>query len=125
EPTPEPTPEPVFEIPEPPVPMAPGNYLEESEDGWIEFDEDGVPLGEWKWNEEEELWEFEEIIPLAEFEPEPDFEFEEEVPLAPTEPEAPPPPPKTGDSAVPFVFGGLLLTAALAAGAALKKRKED
>jgi len=32
-------------------------------DDWIEFDENGVPLGRWVWDEELEMWVFEELPP--------------------------------------------------------------
>ena len=35
------------------------------EDGWIELDEDGVPLGRWDWDEEEEMWIFDPFVPLG------------------------------------------------------------
>jgi uncharacterized repeat protein (TIGR02543 family) len=35
--------------------------------GFIEFDEDGVPLGEWHFDEEIESWIFDPIVPLAVF----------------------------------------------------------
>ena len=49
----------------PPVPTTPGSTLIQDGDGWIELDEDGVPLGRWTWDEDEEMWIFEEDIPLA------------------------------------------------------------
>jgi MYXO-CTERM domain-containing protein len=32
---------------------------------YIELDEDGVPLGEWHWNDDTETWEFDEYPPLG------------------------------------------------------------
>ena len=51
----------------PPNPIVPGNALMPDGDGWIEFGEDGVPLGRWAWDEEEEMWIFDEFSPLSEF----------------------------------------------------------
>ena len=48
-----------------PLPTVPGNRLIPDGDGWIEIDEDGVPLGRWEWNDEEEMWIFDEDIPLG------------------------------------------------------------
>lgn len=65
-PTPEPpTPGPLS--PEPPDPTDPGNNLVPRPDGngYIEIDEDEVPLGEWIYDPEEEIWIFEESPPLA------------------------------------------------------------
>ena len=46
-----------------------GNTLILGEDGsWIELDEFGVPLGEWVWDDDEEIWIFEAFPPLAAFE---------------------------------------------------------
>jgi LPXTG-motif cell wall-anchored protein len=37
-----------------------------NDDGyWIELDEDGIPLGIWKWDPEEEEWIFDDEIPLG------------------------------------------------------------
>jgi hypothetical protein len=51
----------------PPVPTAAGNTLVLTDDGtYIEFDEDGVPLGEWRYDEDEDEWIFDEYpIPLG------------------------------------------------------------
>jgi hypothetical protein len=55
-----------FEVP--PAPNQPGNTIVEGPDGtYIELDEFGVPLGEWKWCDDEEMWIFEEFPPLSEF----------------------------------------------------------
>ena len=51
-----------------PVPTNPTNTLVPDGDDYIEFDEDGTPLGKWTLNEDDE-WEFEEFIPLAAFPP--------------------------------------------------------
>lgn len=53
----------------PPNPIVPGHALTPDGDGWIEFDEDGVPLGRWAWDNEEELWIFDEFSPLSELPP--------------------------------------------------------
>jgi len=34
---------------------------------WFEFDETGVPLGAWVWDEEEEMWLFDGDVPLGLF----------------------------------------------------------
>lgn len=34
---------------------------------WFEFDETGVPLGAWTWDEEEQLWLFDDDVPLGLF----------------------------------------------------------
>ena len=49
----------------PPNPTFPGNTLIPDGEGWIELDEDGVPLGRWEWDEDEEMWMFDEDVPLA------------------------------------------------------------
>ena len=49
----------------PPIPNIPGNRLIPDGDGWIELDEDGVPLGKWDWDDEEEIWIFDEEVPLG------------------------------------------------------------
>jgi len=44
--------------------------LVEDDDGWLELDDDGVPLGRWTWDEDEEEWYFELFtpdVPLAVF----------------------------------------------------------
>ena len=44
--------------------MAAGHHVEYlDEDHYIEFDEDGVPLGEWHWDEDMEEWIFDEYPP--------------------------------------------------------------
>jgi len=38
------------------------------DDMWVEFDENGVPLGAWSWDDEEEMWIFDEMnVPLGVF----------------------------------------------------------
>ena len=51
----------------PPTPTNPGNTLEPEGDTFVEYDEDGVPLGIWTYDEELEEWVFEEFIPLSDF----------------------------------------------------------
>jgi hypothetical protein len=64
EPEPEPTPEPE---PGPTPPVEDGHDLVPGPDGrYIEMDENGVPLGEWRWDEPTEQWIFDEYPPLAE-----------------------------------------------------------
>jgi uncharacterized repeat protein (TIGR02543 family) len=54
----------------PPAPNYPGDNVELSDDGvYIERDEDGTPLGEWRYDEEEDAWIFEEYPPLGAAEP--------------------------------------------------------
>ena len=49
----------------PPNPSVPGNMLIPDGDGWLELDENGVPLGSWAWDNEEDMWIFDEDIPLG------------------------------------------------------------
>jgi len=64
---------PTVELPEttppladfPPTPTEPGNQLVQDGDVWIEIDEAGVPLGSWEWDDEEEVWIFDEAVPLS------------------------------------------------------------
>ncbi|MDR0469041.1 MAG: hypothetical protein LBH09_03610 [Peptococcaceae bacterium] len=49
----------------PPNPNVPGHGLIPDGDGWLELDEDGVPLGRWDWDDEEEEWIFDEFPPLG------------------------------------------------------------
>jgi hypothetical protein len=35
------------------------------DDTWLMIDEDGIPLGVWTWDDEEEIWIFDEDIPLG------------------------------------------------------------
>ena len=56
----------------PPVMHNPGDTLmpQYDDDGnliFIELGPDGVPLGVWHWDEDEELWVFDEEVPLADF----------------------------------------------------------
>ena len=76
EPTPEPTPAPPQTEPAPyvaggtnhdipPFPNTPGGALVSDGDGYLEFSEEGVPLGRWEWDEDEAMWIFDEFPPLA------------------------------------------------------------
>jgi len=35
------------------------------EDGFIELDENGTPIGVWKWDDDTEMWVFEEDVPTS------------------------------------------------------------
>ncbi|HCC34532.1 MAG TPA: hypothetical protein DEQ02_02385 [Ruminococcaceae bacterium] len=63
---PEPTPPPAS-VPEDTEPTLddPGHTLERDGDGWIELDEDGVPLGRWTWDPARGVWIFDEFPPLG------------------------------------------------------------
>jgi|GEM_PF-2613912 len=55
-----------------PVPMVPGNQLVQYGDMQIEMDEMGIPLGAWSWDDDDELWIFDDMdIPLDAFSPSP------------------------------------------------------
>jgi hypothetical protein len=50
----------------PPIPTFTGSSLiPGDDDSYVEIDEDGVPLGVWRWDPEEETWIFEEMPPLG------------------------------------------------------------
>jgi hypothetical protein len=50
----------------PPVPYYPGGSLIPLDDGgFLEIDENGVPLGIWEYDEDEGAWIFDEEVPLA------------------------------------------------------------
>jgi len=55
----------------PPGPNGPGNNIVSGgtdANGWpiyIEIDGNGVPLGEWRWNDDDGLWLYDPIVPLA------------------------------------------------------------
>ena len=50
----------------PPVTTKPGSTLVPTEDGgYIEMDENGIPLGEWYWDDAPEMWVFDEYPPLS------------------------------------------------------------
>jgi hypothetical protein len=50
----------------PPVPYTPGGSLIPLDDGgFLEIDEDGVPLGTWEYDDDEGAWIFDESVPLA------------------------------------------------------------
>ena len=48
-----------------PTPTTPGNTMVLDGDSWMEYDENGVPLGIWTWDEELEEWIFQDDIPLG------------------------------------------------------------
>jgi hypothetical protein len=55
------------ENPGPPAPSRPGGSIVPSDNGtFIELDEDGTPLGEWKYDPEQNAWIFDEYPPLTE-----------------------------------------------------------
>ncbi|MDR3311503.1 MAG: hypothetical protein LBS90_09240 [Oscillospiraceae bacterium] len=69
-PSEEPTPPGVIIVPGypdvPPPPAVPGDTLVPGDDGsWIEIGEDGDPLGEWHYYEDDEVWVFEPHTPLT------------------------------------------------------------
>ena len=49
----------------PPVPRGPGNRLVPDGDGWIEIDDNDVPLGRWDWDSQKLEWIFDDDVPLA------------------------------------------------------------
>lgn len=49
----------------PPAPNTPGNTLVPDGDGFLEFDENGVPLGKWDWDDDQGEWIFDEFPPLG------------------------------------------------------------
>jgi len=49
----------------PPVRHDATNQLIETEFGWLELDDLGVPLGHWTWDEDEFMWLFDPEVPLA------------------------------------------------------------
>jgi hypothetical protein len=51
---------------QPPVPNIPGDKVVPSDDGYIEFDEDGTPKGEWHWDDNTGEWIYDEYPPLGE-----------------------------------------------------------
>ena len=71
DPEPQPAPEPPYisggiDPTLPPMPTIPGGELVMDGDIWVEFDEFGTPLGEWYWDEDEEMWIFDPYPPLGE-----------------------------------------------------------
>ena len=51
-----------------PTPTAPGNNLVQDGDTWIEFDDMGVPLGTWSWDNDNDMWIFDDMnVPLIAF----------------------------------------------------------
>jgi hypothetical protein len=84
----------------PPVPNYPGDNVELSDDGvYIERDEDGTPLGEWRYDEDEGAWIFEEYPPLGAVEA-----------------------PQTGDAGI-LAYAALFAVSLLAAAAVLTARR--
>lgn len=51
----------------PPIPQEPGNELIEDPPYFWELDDEGAPLGRWEWDENEEMWIFDEDVPLSYF----------------------------------------------------------
>jgi uncharacterized repeat protein (TIGR02543 family) len=49
-----------------PNPHLPGHTLSPEGDGYLESNEEGVPLGEWLWDEQEQVWAFYPYAPLSE-----------------------------------------------------------
>ena len=100
DPKPDPKPDPETpKDPEPtdrPEPTDPGNTLEESDDGYFEFDEDGTALGEWTQDEDGE-WIFDEFPPLGAL--------------------------QTGDNAAIFIWGGIAVVAIAGLAVIFLKRK--
>ena len=47
----------------PQPPIIPEHTLIPDGDGWIELDENGVPLGRWGWDPDEEMWIFDDDVP--------------------------------------------------------------
>ncbi|MCL2841745.1 MAG: InlB B-repeat-containing protein [Defluviitaleaceae bacterium] len=53
-----------------PIPTSPDHTLVQYGDMWIEFDESGVPLGAWVWDDEQEMWIFDDgNVPLGALNP--------------------------------------------------------
>jgi|GEM_PF-1808791 len=50
-----------------PNPITSDNALIQFDDMWIELDDTGVPLGAWTWDEAQDMWIFDENVPLAAF----------------------------------------------------------
>ncbi|MDR2354683.1 MAG: hypothetical protein LBE16_00660, partial [Clostridiales Family XIII bacterium] len=51
----------------PPAPSNPGGSLIPGDNGiYVEFGNDGVPLGEWRWDEDAGQWIYDEYPPLSE-----------------------------------------------------------
>ena len=49
----------------PPAPTVEGRELVQNGDTWLELDDLGVPLGEWHWDDDEEMWIFDPFPPLG------------------------------------------------------------
>lgn len=54
---------------QPPNPSVEGHELVLDGDGWLEFDDMGVPLGRWGWDDDLEEWIFDMFPPLGDFPP--------------------------------------------------------
>lgn len=59
----------------PPNPNENGREIVPDGDGWLELDEDGVPLGRWGWDIEAEEWIFDAFPPLADLPQTDNIEF--------------------------------------------------
>ncbi|MDR0861330.1 MAG: DUF11 domain-containing protein [Oscillospiraceae bacterium] len=49
----------------PPTPREGNVLVHNDDDSWTEFDEYGVPMGTWTWNESTETWDFKEFVPTG------------------------------------------------------------
>ncbi|MCL2363485.1 MAG: BspA family leucine-rich repeat surface protein [Defluviitaleaceae bacterium] len=47
----------------PPLPSIPGNQIIQDGNRWIELDEMGIPFGEWRWDDEADMWIFTAFAP--------------------------------------------------------------
>ncbi|MCL1975934.1 MAG: InlB B-repeat-containing protein [Firmicutes bacterium] len=65
--TPESLIEPTIELPDPPKPANGGNLIPGDNGRYIEISNDGIPKGEWHWDEELGVWIFDEYAPLGGF----------------------------------------------------------
>ncbi|MDR2296708.1 MAG: hypothetical protein LBD95_07920, partial [Clostridiales Family XIII bacterium] len=98
----------------PPLPTVPGNNLIPDGSGYIELDENDVPLGRWEWDDDEDRWIFDEFPPLA------------NLPQTGSDINAPAGHDKGPSPALPLLFGLLLLGMGLARslGGAYKSKRE-
>ena len=48
-----------------PPPTNPDRLISDGNGGFIELDDDGIPLGTWHWCPDEEVWLFDEMLPLG------------------------------------------------------------
>ena len=60
---------------EPPMATILGHELVQDGDGYLEFDDNGVALGRWSWDDGEEQWIYDEFPPLASLPPTGDNSF--------------------------------------------------